>query len=148
DMVRLLSDALAADGYLHPSVSSAVRLDHAPDWRRRAVAIGDDAAQRADIDTGGARASGESDVSDRMDRAELVAQRHARVLERRVDADVVEAAQTEQMRDRLAYLHHRQRRAGGRLDDRHEGGVGRLPPFEKEPYSANRFPDEIGNGRR
>jgi len=31
DMVRLLSDALAADGYLHPSVSSAVRLDHAPE---------------------------------------------------------------------------------------------------------------------
>ena len=51
----------------------ADHVARAPDWRRRAVAIGDDAAQRADIDTGGARASGESDVSDRMDRAELVA---------------------------------------------------------------------------
>src|SRR5207253_1300337 len=54
-------------------VGDAVLVARAPDWRRRAVAVGDDAAQRADIDTGGARASGESDVSDRMDRAELVA---------------------------------------------------------------------------
>ena len=34
DMVRLLSDALADQGYLHPSVSSTVRLDHAPERAR------------------------------------------------------------------------------------------------------------------
>ena len=51
-------------------------------------------------------------AGDRMDRDELVAQRDAPVLQRRVDADAFEPAEAEQVRHRLAHL--RPSRAAGR----------------------------------
>jgi hypothetical protein len=88
------------------------RLDQQPghvgpaaNRRRHAVSIDDRPAQGVAVDSRRGSAD-DADSRDRMDRTDVVAERHAFALERCVDPDVLEPAKAEQMGDRFADCGH------------------------------------------
>jgi len=118
---------------------------NAAERRRDAVAIDDRPPERAGIDAGRAERSRESDPRNRMDGNQLVAERDAPVLERRIDAHALELPEAEEMGDALAHLEHRERRACGRLDERRQHRIGRLAPLGDKPYGSDHLPEVIGD---
>ena len=100
--------------------------------RRDAEPVDDGAAQRTLVDAGRTERAVEADAGDGMQRHQLVGERDAAVLDRRIDADALESPEAEEVRHRLAHLHHRQRLAGRGPDDLHHQRLGRVAPFDHE----------------
>jgi hypothetical protein len=111
----------------------------AAERRRRPVAVDDGAAQRALVDPAATGRQREADSRHRMDRHQLVAQRHPAVLDRRVDADPLEAAEAEEVSHRLPHLHHREGRAGSGGDNLAEQRLGGLGPLDHQPHRGDRL---------
>jgi hypothetical protein len=116
--------------------------------RRSAVAFHDGAAQVVAVDAGLPFAAGETDLGDRMNRRQLVAERDPAILELGIDAHVFEPRQAEEMGHGLPHLAHRQRPTGERFDDAREHGIDGRAAFNQQPYRADGFTEIVFDGGR
>ena len=112
--------------------------------RRRAIPIDDCSSNLAGVHARHVQPAFEPDARDWMDRAQLEAHVDGGWTgETRIHANVVEAAQAEQMRDRLAHRADVERLSHGGLDDGDEGGIGGFAAFDDEPDRGDGFSDEV-----
>ena len=83
-----------------------------------------------------------------MDRRQFVAQCDTAALERRIDANVLEPAEAEQVRDRLADLRHRKRLPDLRFDDGRHRRLDDVAAFDEKADRSDRFADVVVDGGR
>ncbi len=107
------------------------------------MSLDDDAAE---IAFGQPQRPLKDDAPDALCGKEVVGQHDPVASHRGVDLHILIQAKAEEVRDALAYLDHRERRASARFDDVDEVGVLNSGAFHLKPHFDDRLTDVISDG--